>query len=175
MTSGIGQRFVAEVDRAAWRRPLVPWVAAGGAVAVLAVAFLAAGWVPRAVALVALVPAVAGPAAKIGGYVARRRRREAPLTVDGHGVRLPTARGAAFLPWETLRSVTVDGPTLNFRVRAGVTPGTPGVVGLHQRDSWPVASGPGLPVDTRLFTRGREEILAAIEEFSGGRVWAGRG
>ncbi|CRK57111.1 hypothetical protein [Alloactinosynnema sp. L-07] len=175
MTSGAGVPFIAEVDWEAWRRPLVPWVG-GGCVAVLVVIVaMIASWLPAAAGLLALAAALAMPAAKLSEYVARRRRRESPLTVDVIGVCLPTAQGPAFLPWDTLRQVVVDGPTLRFRLRAGVTPNTPGVTGLHRRDAWPVASGPGLPVDTRLFTRDRDDILDAVHQFSGGRVWSPAG
>ncbi|WP_436498110.1 hypothetical protein [Actinokineospora sp. HUAS TT18] len=167
-----GELFVAEVDWEAWRRPLIPWVG-GGCVAVLAVIVaLIADWISGSAGIIALLVALALPAVKLGGYVARRKRRESPLTIDAAGACVPTAQGPAFLPWETLRQVDVDGPTLRFRVRAGVTPNTPGVTGLHRRDAWPVASGPGLPVDTRLFTSDRDAILEAVYRFSGGRVWA---
>ncbi len=170
MVSGDG--FVAEVDHEAWRRGLVPALGGAAVVVVVGVVLLITGWVvwwlSAGVVLAALV--VAG--VKVGGFVARRKRRESPLVVDDDGVRLPTARGSAFLPWDTIREVVVDGPTLRFRVRAGVTPGTHGVEGLHRRDAWPVASGPGLPVDTRLFSREREDILGAVGKFSGGRVWS---
>lgn len=170
MTSGIGQRFEAGVDREAWRRPLRPWLAAGAAAVALGPVLWTTGWAPPAAVAALVLLGLAGPVAKVGGYVARRRRRDTPLVLDREGARVPTASGAAFLPWDTLREVVVDGPTLRFRVRAGVTPGTDGVRGMHRRDAWPVASGPGLPVDTRLFTRDRDEILAAVHAFSGGRL-----
>ncbi|MGW5049704.1 hypothetical protein [Actinokineospora sp. NPDC004072] len=165
----VGARFVAEVDVVAWRRRLVPWVAAGAGVLLLGVVLVVVG-VGWGVVVGLVVVGVAVPAAKVAGFVARRRRREAPLSMDASGVWVPTAQGPAFLPWETVREVVVDGPTVRFRVRAGVTPQTDGVRGMHRRDVWPVASGPGLPVDTRLYRRGVGEIRAAVREFSGGRL-----
>ncbi|GLZ37190.1 hypothetical protein [Actinokineospora sp. NBRC 105648] len=170
MAPGVGELFIAEVDQDAWLRPVVPWVAGAGLVAVGALVALAAGWGPPVVALAVLVVAVAVAAVKGGGYLFGAKRRSSPLMVDLAGVRLPTGQGPAVLPWDALRSVVVDGPTLYFRVRPSVTPGTPGVEGLHRRDAWPVASGPGLPVDTRLFTRDRDEILEAVRAFSGDAV-----
>ncbi|SDC08106.1 hypothetical protein [Actinokineospora iranica] len=170
MAPGVGELFIAEVDQEAWRRPLVPWVVGGGAVALTGVVLLLAGWVDRLLGLVVVVAALAVVAAKVGAYVARRKRRASPFTVDVTGMRLPTGQGPAFLPWDALRSVVVDGPTLYVRVRPSITPSTPGVEGLHRRDAWPVASGPGLPVDTRLFTRDRDEIVAAVRSFSGDSV-----
>ena len=167
--SAVGVRFVAGVDVVAWRRRLVPWLVGVGAVVVLGVLLLIVGvsW-----GLVAVVVVVAGvvPVGKVAVFVAQRRRRETPLEMDGSGVWVPTAQGPAFLPWETVREVVVDGPTVRFRVRAGVTPQTEGVRGMHRRDVWPVASGPGLPVDTRLFSRGVGEVREAVREFSGGRL-----
>lgn len=175
LTSGAGESFVADVDLEAWRRPLVPWVA-GGAVAAVAVIIAGiADLIGPGVAALLVAAALAAPGAKLGAYYFRHHRRESPLMIDIEGVRLPTGQGPAFLPWDTLREVVVDGPTLRFRLRAGVTPGTAGVTGLHRRDAWPVASGPGLPIDTRLFTRGRNEILEAVNRFSGGRVRSSNG
>ncbi|HVK23996.1 MAG TPA: hypothetical protein VM677_21800, partial [Actinokineospora sp.] len=149
-----------------------PWVGGGGVAILAVIVAMIAGLLPAGTGLVALGVAAAFPAVKISGYVARRRRRESALVIDAIGVSLPTAQGPAFLPWDTLRQVIVDGPTLRFRIRAGVTPNTPGVIGLHPRDAWPLASGPGLPVDTRLFTSHRDDMLDAVHQFSGGRVWA---
>ncbi|MGH3858564.1 hypothetical protein [Actinokineospora sp.] len=175
MTSGAGESFVADVDLEAWRRPLVPWLA-GGVIALVAVIISAvADVIGVGVAILLVGAALAAPGAKLGAYCFRRHRRESPLLIDVEGVRLPTGQGPAFLPWDTLRQVVVDGPTLRFRLRAGVTPGTAGVTGLHRRDAWPVASGPGLPVDTRLFTGSRDEILDAVNRFSAGRVKASTG
>jgi hypothetical protein len=171
---GSGDRFIAEVDWVAWRRPLVPWMVGGGIVAAVITAALIAGLVRTDGGFALLALALATPTVKLCGYIARHRRRESPLTVDQTGILVPTAQGPTFLPWETLRQVMVDGPTLRFRLRAGVTPGTPGVTGLHKRDAWPIASGPGLPLDTRLFTRDRDAILHAIDGYSGGRVWSPR-
>ncbi|MGX7828261.1 hypothetical protein ACTG9Q_24530 [Actinokineospora sp. 24-640] len=165
----VGARFVAEVDHVAWRRRLVPWLGVAGAVVGLGVVLVVVG-VSVGLVLVGVVLGLVAPGVKVVGFVARRRRRETPLSLDGGGVWVPTAQGPAFLPWETVREVVVDGPTLRFRVRAGVTPQTEGVRGMHRRDAWPVASGPGLPVDTRLYTRGVGEVVAAVREFSGGRL-----
>lgn len=175
MTSGAGESFVAEVDLEAWRRPLVPWLAGGVLALVAVIIATVAGVIGVGVAILLVGAALAAPGAKLGAYYFRRHRRGSPLLIDVEGVRLPTGQGPAFLPWDTLRQVVVDGPTLRFRLRAGVTPGTAGVTGLHRRDAWPVASGPGLPVDTRLFTGGRDEILDAVNRFSAGRVKASTG
>ncbi|RLK58643.1 hypothetical protein [Actinokineospora cianjurensis] len=162
MPPGVGELFIAEVDHDAWRRPLVPWLVGGAVVTATGLALLFVGWFGLVVALAGL----AALAAKVGGYVARRKRRSSPLMIDLAGVTLPTAQGPALLPWDTLRAVVVDGPTLRFRVRPSVTPTTPGVTGLHRRDAWPVASGPGLPLDTRLFTRDRDDIITALRAYS---------
>ncbi|GAA4409786.1 hypothetical protein GCM10023148_00540 [Actinokineospora soli] len=167
--SAVGARFVADVDLVAWRGRVVPWLAGVAAVVVGGVVLLVAG-VPLGVVVVVVVLVGAVPVAKVAVFVAQRRRRESPLSMDAGGVWVPTAQGPAFLPWETVREVVVDGPTLRFRVRAGVTPQTEGVRGMHRRDVWPVASGPGLPVDTRLFSRGVDEVRVAVREFSGGRL-----
>ncbi|GAA3033354.1 hypothetical protein [Actinokineospora globicatena] len=166
MPPGTGELFIAEVDRDAWRRPLVPWVVGGAVVTLTGLALLLVGWFGIVVALAGACVV----AAKVGGYVARRKRRSSPLMIDLDGVTLPTAQGPALLPWDTLRAVVVDGPTLRFRVRPSVTPATPGVTGLHRRDAWPVASGPGLPLDTRLFTRDRDEIITALRDYSHGSL-----
>ncbi|WP_026421115.1 hypothetical protein [Actinokineospora inagensis] len=162
MPPGIGELFIAEVDHDAWRRPLRPWVITGAVLVVTGLALLVVGWLGLVVAAAGVV--VSG--VKVGAYIARRKRRADPLMIDLTGVRLPTAQGAAHLPWDALRAVVVDGPTLRFRVRPSVTPATPGVEGLHRRDAWPVASGPGLPLDTRLYARPRDEILTALRDFS---------
>ncbi|GAA2999920.1 hypothetical protein [Actinokineospora diospyrosa] len=166
MPPGVGELFIAEVDQDAWRRPLVPWLVGAAALVVAGLGLLLVGWVGVLVAAVGLAVA----AVKLGGYAARHKRRSSPLMIDLTGVRLPTGQGPAFLPWDTLRSVGVDGPTLRFRVRLSVTPTTPGVTGLHRRDAWPVASGPGLPLDTRLFTRTSEDIVAALRDYSRGSL-----
>ncbi|UVS79402.1 hypothetical protein [Actinokineospora sp. UTMC 2448] len=167
--AAVGARFVADVDVVAWRRRVVPWGAAGVGVVVVGV-LLAVFGVPVGVVVAVVAVGLVVPVAKVAGFVAQRRRRETPLMVDAEGVWVPTAQGPAFLPWETVREVVVDGPTVRFRVRAGVTPQTEGVRGMHRRDVWPVASGPGLPVDSRLYRRDVGEIRAAVREYSGGRL-----
>ncbi|PPK67053.1 hypothetical protein V5P93_003392 [Actinokineospora auranticolor] len=170
MAPGVGELFIAEADREAWRRPLVRWAVAGVVVGVAALVPLVTGWVHRGVAAAVLGLALVVVLGKAGGYVGRRKRRVNPLMIDLDGVRLPTGQGPVSLPWDAVRAVVVDGPTLRFRVRPSVTPGTPGVAGMHRRDAWPVASGPGLPLDTRLYRRGLEEILDAVRTFSGDSV-----
>ncbi|WP_156757266.1 hypothetical protein [Actinokineospora pegani] len=170
LVPGVGELFEAEVDEAAWRRPLRPWLVGGGVGVVVGVVLLVVGWPVPLVGLVVLVGSVVAVVLKLAAYFARRKRRSTSLTVDRAGVRVPTGQGPAFLPWETLRAVVVQGPTLHFRVRPSITPGSPGVVGLHRRDAWPVASGPGLPVDTRLFRKELAEIVAAVRLFSGDSV-----
>ncbi|MFC7615332.1 hypothetical protein ACFQV2_19340 [Actinokineospora soli] len=123
--SAVGARFVADVDLVAWRGRVVPWLAGVAAVVVGGVVLLVAG-VPLGVVAVVVVLVGAVPVAKVAVFVAQRRRRESPLSMDAGGVWVPTAQGPAFLPWETVREVVVDGPTLRFRVRAGVTPQTEG-------------------------------------------------
>ncbi|WP_035286977.1 hypothetical protein [Actinokineospora spheciospongiae] len=167
LVPGVGELFEAEVDRAAWRRTLRPWSAGGVAGVVVGVGLVVVGWPWPVLGWVVVGAVVLVVGAKVAGYVARRKRRATSLTVDRVGVRVPTGRGPVFLPWESLRSVVVDGVTLRFRVRPAITPGSPGVLGLHRRDAWPVASGPGLPVDTRLFTRELTEIVAAVRLYSG--------
>ncbi|WP_018680308.1 hypothetical protein [Actinokineospora enzanensis] len=170
MAPGVGELFIAEPDEQAWRRPVVRWVIGGVAVVVVALGLWVGGWLPRWGALVLLALGVVVVVVRAAGYVGRRKRRSSPLMIDLDGVRLPTGQGPAVLPWDALRSVVVDGPTLYFRVRPSITPTTPGVEGLHRRDAWPVASGPGLPLDSRLYRRGREEIVAAVRAFSGDSV-----
>jgi hypothetical protein len=110
-------------------------------------------------------------------YAARywqERAAAEPVVVDPTGISLPVGASTVFLPWDTLRSVVATRGAGNtvfaFRTRPLVTPQHPGVHGMHGRWVWPLASGPGIPVETRLLDTTPAELAAAIDALSDGKI-----
>jgi len=187
--SGLGPEtdrlFVARPADDAVRRYVLPRISAcvlaacAGLIASPVLAGIAVTGDPGGIQLLVMTLALLLAVVAVGLllYAARYWRVRAAaesVVIDPSGVSLPIGASTVFLPWDTLRSVVAGrggGNTVfTFRTRPLVTPQHPGVRGMHGRWVWPLASGPGIPVETRLLDTTPAELAAAIDALSDGRM-----
>lgn len=116
-----------------------------------------------------------GYAGARNGPMARLRQRldlERVLVLDAAGLSMPLTGGwgrEIRVPWPAVGDVTARRifrhDVVSIKVRPGVGPGQPGVVGLDDRQTLRVATSHGLALGTRFTDSDAAAIQAAIARF----------